>query len=99
MTFLRLYVVRAFAGAKSANRKKHFGAKCLYMVALNVWPDLEQAGWIIHVDFDSEESIKNALSQIQKKKAGKQDVAFYGNGHAAEKIADCMEQYIRETMV
>ena len=75
------------------------GAKCLYMVALNVWPDLEQAGWIIHVDFDSEESIKNALSQIQKKKAGKQDVAFYGNGHAAEKIADCMEQYIRETMV
>lgn len=71
------------------------GAKCLFMLDLNVWPDLEKAGWIIHIDFDNEESIKYALNIVQESKAEKREVDFYGDGHAAERIVGYLEQYMR----
>lgn len=72
------------------------GAKCLFMADLNVWPDLEKAGWLTHIDFDSKDSIKMALKQIQEDKAKKQDVDFYGDGDAAEKVVGIIESYIKE---
>lgn len=68
------------------------GAKCLFMLGLSVWPDLERIGWITHIDFDNGDSVKSALNKIQKSKAEKQEVDFYGDGHAAEKIVDVLEQ-------
>lgn len=62
------------------------GAKCLFMADLNVWPDLENIGWITHIDFDNKGSIENALNIMQESKAEKREVNFYGDGHAAEKI-------------
>lgn len=52
------------------------GAKCLFMVNLCIWSDLENIGWITHIDFDNEDSIKNALNVIQESKAEKQEVDF-----------------------
>jgi len=70
------------------------GVKCLFMVDLHVWPDLEAIGWIKHIDFDDEEKVKEALEEIKADKADKQTVEFYGDGHAAAKIADCIEEYV-----
>ncbi len=72
------------------------GAQCLFMVDLNVWPDLEKAGWITHIDFDNEDSIKNALNIVQESKAEKQEVNFYGNGHASEKVVGYLGKYMRD---
>jgi len=68
------------------------GVKCLFMTDLNIWSDLEKAGWIIHINFDNEDSIKNTLNIMQESKAEKQEVDFYGDGHAAKKIVDVLEQ-------
>lgn len=68
------------------------GAKCLFMADLNVWPDLERAGWITHVDFDNESSIKNALNIVQEGKVERREVDYYGDGHAAEKIVGILAQ-------
>lgn len=67
------------------------GAKCFFMVGLQIWPDLEKTGWLTHVDFDDESSMSNVLDQIQKTKAQKQEVDFYGDGRAAVKMVDCLE--------
>lgn len=71
------------------------GAKCLFMVDLGVWPDLERIGWLKHIDFDNVESVQNALGILHSDKADRQKVDFYGDGHAAEKIIDYIEKYER----
>lgn len=68
------------------------GARCLFMVDIKVWPDLEEIGWLQHIYFDKEESVRNALKIIRDKKAGKVQVDFYGDGHAAAKIVDKLEE-------
>lgn len=70
------------------------GVKCLFMLDLHVWPDLEEMGWIKQVDFDNEASVEEALKDIKADKVNKQDVDFYGDGHAAAKIVDCIGEYI-----
>ena len=70
------------------------GARCLFMLDLKAWPDLEKAGWITHVDFDNEDSKKNALNIVQESKAEKWEVDFYGDGHAAEKVVDFLEKIL-----
>lgn len=67
------------------------GARCLFMVDLTIWPDLERIGWITHIDFEDVGSIEGALNIIREKKTEKQDIDFYGDGHAAVKIVDCLE--------
>lgn len=68
------------------------GARCLFMVDIKVWPDLEEIGWLQHIYFDQEESVRNALKVIGDKKADKVHVDFYGDGHAAVKIVDKLEE-------
>lgn len=71
------------------------GVKCLFMVDLHVWPDLEKIGWIKHINFDDEVSVEEALKDIKADKADKQTVDFYGDGRAAAKIVDCIEEYMQ----
>ena len=51
-------------------------------------------GRISHIDFDNKGSIENALSIMQESKAEKREVNFYGDGHAAEKIVDYLEEVL-----
>lgn len=67
------------------------GARCLFMLDLSVWPDLERIGWLRHIDFDSGESVGAALDVIKQGRPEKLKVDFYGDGHAAEKMADRLE--------
>lgn len=68
------------------------GAKCLFILDLQVWPDLEKTGWLYHVDFLDESSMEQALEMIKAPKSEKVQVDFYGDGHAAEKMVDIMEE-------
>lgn len=72
------------------------GVKCLFMIDLTIWPDLEEIGWINHIYFDNEKSVKNALEMIRVAKADRQNVDFYGDGHAAAEIVDCLEEYVKK---
>lgn len=71
------------------------GAKCLFMLDLDVWDDLVKAGWIVKVNPESEESIQNALIFAEKavRVEEKDRPQFYGDGHAAKKIVDLLEQH------
>lgn len=69
------------------------GARCLFMVDLHVWPDLEKMGWIKHINFDDKSSVEEALNDMKADKPEKPVVDFYGDGHAAAKIVDCIEEY------
>lgn len=71
------------------------GAKCLFMLDLDIWGDLIKAGWIVKVDPENEESIKKALLFAEKAERVEIDKRprYYGDGHAAEKMVDLLEQH------
>lgn len=68
------------------------GARCLFMLDLTIWPDLERIGWLQHVDFEDEASIVKALHVVEEGKADQVEVDFYGDGHAAEKMVDRLNE-------
>lgn len=70
------------------------GTKCLLMVNLRLWPDLIQNKWIQQLNLDDQESINNAICFIEreKEKENNDDMAFYGTGDAAVKIADILQE-------
>lgn len=71
------------------------GAKCLFMLDLDVWDDLLKTEWILKVNPESEESVRRALSFAQKAERvdEKNRPKYYGDGHTAEKIVDLLEQH------
>ena len=70
------------------------GAKCLFMLDLDIWEDLTEIDWLHKVDPQNEESVANALRFASK--AGHVAVAdrpkFYGDGHAAAKMAQALRE-------
>lgn len=66
------------------------GTKCLLMVNLKLWPDLQENHWITRLDFDDPRSTKKALDLIEKEKShvDVSEMTFYGTGNAASKIVD-----------
>lgn len=68
------------------------GVKCLFMLDLHLWPDLERIGWVQHVDFEITDSVNAALKMITGEKAMHRQVDFYGDGNAAGKIVDILEK-------
>lgn len=72
------------------------GVRCLFMADLNIWPDLEQAGWLQHIHFNDQSSIRAALKLIKAPKGPRLEADYYGDGHAAEKIADIIEKKLQE---
>ena len=71
------------------------GAKCVFMLDLDVWDDLVKSGWILKVDPEREESVNQALlfaqeaSRVEEQERPK----FYGDGHTAETIVDLLERH------
>lgn len=70
------------------------GAKCLFFSDLNVWPDLMQIGWILKVNPQEIESLKKALEFADASQRVDKEMrpCFYGDGFAAKKIIDLLEE-------
>ncbi len=64
------------------------GAKCLFMLNLEVWKDLLREGWIHQVNPENAESVEAAAAFAKKAVhvAPAQRPRYYGDGHAAEKM-------------
>ena len=64
------------------------GAKCLFMLTLDVWEDLMREDWIHKVNPEDEESVKEALriAEGAKRVAPEDRPKYYGDGHAAAKM-------------
>ncbi len=70
------------------------GARCLFMLDLDVWPDLLEDGWIRKVDPQSAESVAEALAFAQgASRVAKEDrPKYYGDGCAAAKMVSALRQ-------
>ena len=64
------------------------GAKCLFMLDLDVWEDLVREDWIHKVDPEDEESVNEALrmAECARRVAPEDRPKYYGDGHAAAKM-------------
>lgn len=71
------------------------GAKCLFMVDLDLWDDLVKSGWICKVNPENEESMKAAMIFAGEAERVEESCRpkYYGDGHAAEKIVDLLQWY------
>ena len=70
------------------------GAKCLFMLDMDIWGDLARVDWLHKVDPQSEESVADALrfaSQAQRVAIEKRP-KFYGDGHAAAKMVQALRE-------
>lgn len=67
------------------------GVRCLFMLNLKVWPDLERIGWLKHICFSDQESVEEALRLIKEAKKENIKIDFYGDGHAAERMVSILE--------
>ena len=63
--------------------------RCIYMSDLVCWPDLERENWIIHLDSNPDTTYEK-LAQLMVE-TGSNDEKFYGDGNAAVKIVDAIE--------
>lgn len=70
------------------------GAKCLFMMDAEVWEDLVQIDWIRKVDPQKEESLQGALAFAKEAKhiPQAQRPGFYGDGHAADKMIQALQE-------
>ncbi len=71
------------------------GAKCLFMLDLDVWDDLMKCGWILKVNPENDVSIKQALLFANNATRVEKDLRphYYGDGHAAKKMVDLLEEH------
>ncbi len=72
------------------------GVKCLYMLDIDVWVDLESIGWIKKLTWNNENDISMIHDIINSQMQGNRsnNGMFYGDGHASEKIVDLTEKTI-----
>lgn len=77
------------------------GVKCMFMLELNVWPDLEKIGWIRKMSRNIKENIMmiNDLFHSSGQIDGENQYSFYGMGNAAVKIVDLMDSYLKNMHV
>lgn len=71
------------------------GAKCLFMLDLDVWDDLIKCGWILKVNPEDGMSINQALLFADNATRVEKELRpqYYGDGHAAKKMADLLEEH------
>lgn len=76
------------------------GAKCMFMMDLNIWPDLRKSGWIEYVSQDNKKNTDMIDEIFNTGKQAQRDNAelFYGDGHAAVKIVDLIERYLKDDL-
>jgi UDP-N-acetylglucosamine 2-epimerase len=65
--------------------------RCLFMVDLKVWPELEEIGWIVHMSDDNDKNIRMINEMLIAPKMNDKPM-FYGDGNAAVKIVDLIEK-------
>lgn len=68
------------------------GVKCLFMLDLNVWPELEQSGWIVHRSGETEKDAAFVNAVFTQDMSIEERPTFYGTGNAAEIIVNEMER-------
>ena len=70
------------------------GVKCMFMLELDVWPDLKRIGWIKHVSWnnmvDTDMIHQFIDSNARTKECDKEQ--FFGDGNAAAKVIDWVEK-------
>ena len=73
------------------------GVKCMFMLELNVWSDLESIGWIRKMSRMNKENVEiiNDIFHSYGQIDNDNQHNFYGRGNAAEKIIDLMENYLK----
>lgn len=64
------------------------GAKCLFMLELDLWEDLVKDNWICKVDPENMDNVDNALrfAKCARRVALEDRPRYYGDGHAAAKM-------------
>jgi UDP-N-acetylglucosamine 2-epimerase len=67
------------------------GVRCMFMVDLNVWPELEEIGWIVHMSSNNDKNI-GLIDDLLNAPKLQDKPSFYGDGTAAKKIVDLIEQ-------
>lgn len=75
------------------------GVRCLFMVNIHVWEDLVRIHWIENLDVANRNSIQRGIELLRKEDASKeipddQKEKFFGNGHAADAIANEIRVYL-----
>lgn len=70
------------------------GARCLFMLNLEVWEDLIRENWIHRVNPEQAESVEEALAFAKEARrvALKDRPRYYGDGHAADKMVRALEE-------
>lgn len=76
-----------------SKESSYAGAKCLFMLELDVWEDLVRDGWIHKFNPQDEESVARALRfAAQAERVPMEErPRYYGDGHAAEKMVKALE--------
>lgn len=70
------------------------GVPCYFMFDGKAWPDLEEIGWIQHINFNDEIQLEQIIKEILDKNfVLNNNKEFYGNGHTAEFIVDKIEKF------
>lgn len=77
-----------------SKESSYAGAKCLFFLIEDVWPDLVNIDWIHLVDVLDKNSINEALQFAQNASKVSMDKRplFYGDGRTAKKIVDLLEE-------
>lgn len=70
------------------------GAKCLFMLNLDIWEDLMKEDWLHRVNPEDPASVEEALAFAKKAERVAVDrrPRYYGDGHAAEKMVQLLEE-------
>ena len=69
------------------------GARCLFLVDLDIWDDLVNDGWIMKVNPEDKQSVQDAVTFAKRAKRveEKKRPRYYGDGHSASKMVDLLE--------
>lgn len=68
------------------------GVKCLFMLNLCVWPELEQSGWILHRSGETQTDLAFVDAVFSQDRLDEERPAFYGSGNAGKVIVEEMEK-------
>lgn len=70
------------------------GAKCLFMLEIDIWDDLARIDWLHKVNPQREESVVDALrfASHARHVAVEDRPKFYGDGHAAAKMVRALQE-------
>ena len=76
-----------------SKESSYAGAKCLFMMDLDVWEDLVRDRWILKVDPQDQDRVGEALQFAKQAHHIPQEERpkYYGDGHAAAKMVQALQ--------